>query len=119
MDWERFKQLFPQLAKELDDGTSSSVSVDSVRTDEEIAEKKALFNSDEVNATFYSDYEPDVIDFIRRCRENKEALEIIDYLESRGEISSTYANRLKKQLEECGLRSFGSFKEHGYYERKR
>ena len=36
-------------------------------------------------------------------------------MESRGEISGEYAGRLRKQLKEKGVRSFGSKKEEDYY----
>jgi len=60
-------------------------------------------------------YNPDVIDFLRRCDNEKQAYEIIDYLEKRKEISAEYASQLRKQLRERGVRSFGSKKEDGYY----
>jgi hypothetical protein len=41
--------------------------------------------------------------------------EIIAYLEKRGEIKKEYAEKLKKQLEEKGVRSFGSKKEENHY----
>jgi hypothetical protein len=61
---------------------------------------------------------PDVIDFIRRCDNEKQAVEIINYLERRNEIGSAYAKKLKKQLEEKGVRSFGSKKQEDYYSRE-
>ena len=40
---------------------------------------------------------------------------IISYMEKKGEIKKQYTGRLKKQLKEKGVRSFGSKKEDNYY----
>ena len=40
---------------------------------------------------------------------------IIAYMEKRGEIEKQYAERLRKQLEDKGVRSFGPKKEENYY----
>ncbi|MEM2711329.1 MAG: DUF2095 family protein [Candidatus Bathyarchaeia archaeon] len=105
-DRETFRRLFPNLAKELESGRNS-VSINSVRTDTEVGEKA-------VSQSFVH-YEPDVIDFIRRCDTAEQAEEIIDYMERRGEIRKEYAAQLRKQLKEKGVRSFGPKKEEGYY----
>ncbi|MGQ9759357.1 MAG: DUF2095 family protein [Candidatus Methanomethylicaceae archaeon] len=60
-------------------------------------------------------YTPNVIDFIMRCKKDHEAIEIIDYLERRGEITSLYADALRKQINEKGVRSFGNKRMPGYY----
>lgn len=60
-------------------------------------------------------YTPNVIDFIGRCERDDEAIEIIDYLEKRGEITHIYAEALRKQVKERGVRSFGRKRTPGYY----
>ena len=60
-------------------------------------------------------FQPDIIDFLRRCDREASALEIIGYLENRGEISHAYAERLRAQLRERGLRSFGERRSDGHY----
>ena len=62
-------------------------------------------------------YTPGVIDFICRCSTEEEALEIIEYMLSKGDISEKQANELKKQLQEKGLEFFGEHRAPGYYER--
>ncbi len=62
-------------------------------------------------------YEPSVLDFIQRCSTNEEALEIICFMEKRGEISRAYAESLKKRVSEKGVRSFGVKRLPGHYER--
>ncbi len=66
----------------------------------------------------FSGYSPDVVDFLRRCTTKEEALEIIEFLKQRGEINATHARELRKQLDTKGVRSFGSKKSWGHYERE-
>ncbi|RLF01049.1 MAG: DUF2095 domain-containing protein [Thermoprotei archaeon] len=103
MDYKKFKKLFPHLAEEIS-RKEMCISISGVRWHEE-EEEDELRN-------------PGVISFIRRCRTEKEALEVIEWMEKRGEISKEYADDLRKQLKTRGLRSFGPFKEDGYYFKK-
>jgi hypothetical protein len=105
-DKENLKKMFPNLAKELE-SDENRVAVNSVRTDNQTAEKAY---SERVG-----NYTPDVIDFIRRCDTEEQAEEIIAYLEKRGEVERQYGEKLRKQLKEKGIRSFGSKKEDDYY----
>ena len=106
-DKESLKKMFPNLAKELG-SSENKVQVNSVRTECETGEKASTKKR-------FTHYVPDVIDFIRRCDTEKQAEEIIAYLEKRGEINEEYAQRLRIQLKERGVRSFGSKKEHDHY----
>ncbi len=108
LDEKTFRKLFPHLAEEVLSGKTKRVRIAGVRWDVEVGEKA-------VSGESLSGYMPDVVDFIRRCRTVEEAEEIIAYLERRGEISKEYADRLRRQLKTRGLRSFGSWKEPGYY----
>ena len=101
-----FKKTFPNLAKELTQG-ENKVSIDAVRTNGEEAEKSQTDK--------FHNYVPTVVDFIRRCSNEKEAIEIITFLEKRCEITKEHAQQLRKQLEQKGVRSFGPKKEEGYY----
>jgi len=106
LDEKAFKKLFPNLVEELE-SSKNRVAIDSVRTDVKTGEKA-------VSKRFVH-YTPDVIDFIRRCDTEEQAEEIISYMEKRGEIKRQYAKKLRKQLEEKGVRSFGAKKEENYY----
>ena len=107
---EQFKKMFPHLAREMEEDDQNSdehkVQINSVRSNVE-TKRRALDK--------FGTYMPDAIDFIRRCDSEKQAKEIIDYLERRGEITPEYARRLRRQLREKGVRSFGTKKEEGYY----
>jgi hypothetical protein len=105
-DKKTFKKMFPNLANEIDTD-EDKVTVNSVRTDAQVAE--------EASSQRFINYIPDVIDFIRRCDTEEQAEEIITYLEKRGELKRPYAEKLRKQLREKGVRSFGSKKEKDYY----
>ena len=106
---ESFKKIFPNLAKELGD-EENRMTVNSVRTDVQTAEDAA--------SRKFLHYMPDIIDFLRRCNTKKQAEEIIAYMEKRGEIEKQYAEKLRHQLKNKGLRSFGPKKEEGHYFRQ-
>jgi len=106
IDEKRFRKMFPHLAKELD-AKEHKLAITSVRSD--------LQTGEEASSRKFAGYMPDVIDFLRRCDNEQQAEEIIDYLEKKGEISNDHAKRLRKQLKEKGVRSFGSKKEDDYY----
>ena len=104
MKRDEFKKRFPALAKEMEEGKGK------VDFEFEIELPKPQRK--------FAGYEPNVIDFIRRCSGEEEALEIIEYLRGREEITVEEADRLRRQLEDDGLRSFGPKKDPGYYERE-
>lgn len=108
MKWEEFKRRFPHLAEELDRG-DAKLQIDSVRTISEKADR---------TASNLSGYVPTVIDYLRRCDDEKEALATINYLESKGEITTQYATRLRTQLRTQGVRGFGPRKDDDHYQQK-
>jgi len=105
-DKETFKKLFPNLFEELD-SDENKIAINSVRTDVPTGERAV--------SERFTNYMPDVIDFIRRCDTEEQAEEIIAYMEKRGEIKQQYAQKLRKQLKKKGIRSFGPKKEENYY----
>ena len=109
VDKKSFKKMFPHLSEELGGG-ESKVAIGAVRTDSDTAEKSL---SDK-----FRNYNPTVVDFIRRCDTEAQAEAIIEYLEKRGELTKKYAAKLRKQLKKEGVRSFGSKKEENYYFKK-
>jgi len=103
MEKKEFKKKFPKLAAEMESGEGK------VDIEFQVEKPKPTRK--------FARYDPDVIDFIRRCTTEDQAYEIIEYLEKRGEVTKEAADELCKQLKEEGLRSFGRKKEHGFYER--
>jgi hypothetical protein len=106
---KRFRKMFPHLTEEVE-GNASQFKVTGGRSDAKPDEKTA--------SRVFDGYEPDVIDFIRRCDNEEQATEIIKYLERKKEITPSHAAKLRKQLREKGVRSFGTKKEEDYYLRK-
>jgi len=105
----QFRKMFPNLAREVE-GEKGKVRIASVRSDSEAGETPA--------SRQFDGYDPDVVDFLRRCDNEDQAEEIINYLESKKEVSREHANRLRKQLRQKGVRSFGPKKENDYYLRQ-
>jgi hypothetical protein len=105
-DKKSFKKMFPNLSEELEGG-NSKVAIGAVRTDADAAEESL---SDK-----FRNYDPTVVDFIRRCDTEAQAEAIIAFMEKRGELTKAYAAKLRKQLKREGVRSFGSKKEENYY----
>jgi hypothetical protein len=103
---KKFRRMFPNLAEELEND-SCGTKITSVRSDPTTGEKAV--------SKKFTDYSPNVIDFLRRCDKAEQAEEIIDYMEKKKEISYEYATKLRKQLKSKGVRSFGSKKEDDYY----
>ncbi|HID60427.1 MAG TPA: DUF2095 domain-containing protein [Hadesarchaea archaeon] len=102
---KEFQRKYPNLADEWNE--KGTITIRAVRSDLREAEK-AAYNIE--------GYEPTVVDFLRRCENDAQALEIIDFMESKGEIESGYAKRLRSQLIKHGLKSFGKRKKPGWYE---
>lgn len=108
-DKKRFKQIFPNLANEM--GNKQNIAaISSVRSD--------VSQGERASSKRFESYIPDAIDFIRRCDTEKQAEEIIDFLEKRKEITREHAQRLRKQLKTNGVRSFGPKKQDDYYSRE-
>ena len=95
---EEFKRRFPNLAREIEESDFLRIRVEG-----------------EASRDRFRGYSPGVIDFLNRCSTEEEGMEVIRYLERRGEISSDYALRLRIQLIKRGIRSFGPKREWGYY----
>lgn len=110
IDEKTFKKLFPHLYREIAQ-KKMHLSIDAVRTSIEEGEIEAEKSREAPSM-------PTVIDYLRRCENDEEAFEVIDYLERRNEVSSEEAEKLRKQVREYGVRSFGAKKEWGYYSEK-
>lgn len=100
-------EFFPNLIQDLSKDEHVEVKIDALRQDQEAEYKKI----DELR-------NPDTIAFIRRCDTEDQAEEIIRFQLKRCQITEEQANRYLEQLKTLGLRSFGSRKEQGYYEKK-
>jgi hypothetical protein len=120
IDKKSLKKMFPNLYKELETG-DVKVPINAVRKNPHEAEESEV-EEDEFEPTELPDkfrhFNPSAVDFIRRCDTEAQAEEIIAYLQKKGEITQEYAEELRCQLKQKGVRSFGPKKEENYYFRE-
>lgn len=109
-DREEFRERFPALSRELEG--EGELQITAYRTSEEEA-----LEEEEAELQDFSGYNPTIIDFLRRCETDEEALEIINWMEDRGEITHEMAKDLRITLAKKGVRAFGPKKEWGWYEK--
>ena len=105
-DEKEFRKKFPHLYEELEDSTSEGK--DGSESSE--VQGDELVTSDRCSG--------EAVSYIRRAHSNEEAIEVVDYLRKRGELSANEASSILKQIEERGVRSFGNLKTWGHYERE-
>ncbi|MFW9990349.1 MAG: DUF2095 family protein, partial [Candidatus Odinarchaeota archaeon] len=117
---EELDSLFPYLTKEISE-KKKSMKIDSF--DDEI-EKNFEGKPQKTNESYPNElYNPGTVDFIRRCTTKDEAIEILDYLLKRNEITNEDYSKFKNIIiQEKGLLKFinesGGLKRPGYYMRK-
>ncbi|UCE11609.1 MAG: DUF2095 family protein [Candidatus Thorarchaeota archaeon] len=104
MSDDEFREDFPALSEEIETGGTQKHRIDGVRVMSEDEPEPAVVH-----------FTPGVIDYIRRCDTSEQAIEIVEYLLKRGELSQKEANAIKVQLRSDGIRSFGAKKERDHY----
>ena len=109
MEKKDFKRLFPHIANEIESG-ASKVNLD--KTIEPIHSTEPGYKE----RRKYAGFQPGAVDFIRRCKKLRDAEEIINFLEKKGEVKKEEADTLRSQLRAKGLGSFGPHKGPGFYE---
>jgi hypothetical protein len=126
IDKESLKKMFPNLYKELEQG-EAKISIDAVRRNpqeaetgmaEAVGEKEVEAKAATTTPDKLRHFNPTVVDFIRRCDTEAQAEEIIAYLQKKEEITEEYAEELRCQLKQEGVRSFGPKKEENHYFRE-
>lgn len=121
-DYKELFKFLPHLVEEIK-GEKSAISIDSVDYEVEVKNLDEKQEKRDIDNVLKELENPTTLDFIRRCSTKEEAIEIINYLLEREEISKekavSYKNQLKK---EGGLRALiekgGGFKQPGYYMRR-
>jgi len=98
-DVEEFKKKYPKLAEEIFGNKTKQLTL---RVESGFSDP-------------WRNYVPTVVDYIRRCKTVEEAIEVVEYLAKRGELSSEEAEELRNILLTRGLEFFGSRKEDDYY----
>jgi hypothetical protein len=131
------KKMFPHLFEELEGG-EVKIPINAIRKNaaEAEAEVGAIeYDADDCGCTECHEHEPaeketdipahmpdklrhfnpQAVDFLRRCDTEAQAEEIIVYLEKKGEITKEYAGELSAQMKKDGVRCFGPKKEENHY----
>lgn len=130
LDKKSLKKMFPHLYEELENG-EAKVPINGIRKNPLEAEAETgVYEECECDECHEPEEEltertktpdklrhfnPQAIDFLRRCDTEAQAEEIIAYLEKKGEITKEYAHELRCQLKKDGVRSFGPKKEENHY----
>jgi len=131
MEKKEIKKMFPRLYEELELG-EAKVSIDGVQKSPADTEGEVELSdecgcdeshtSKELETSKTHDklrnFNPQAVDFLRRCDTPAQAEEIIAYLEKKGEITPVYAAELRTKLKTGGVRSFGPKKEENHYFRE-
>jgi hypothetical protein len=129
-DKKSLKKMFPHLYEELETG-EVKVPINAIRKDplqaeaeveggEEYAYDECHEPEEDLTPSTQTPdklrhFNPQAVDFLRRCDTETQAEEIITYLEKKGEITKEYACELRCKLKKDGVRSFGPKKEEYHY----
>jgi len=97
LDREKVRKLFPNLLRELEGGRNG---------DSDQSERRARR---------FEGYQPDILDFIQRCDDEAQAMEIVDFLEKKGELTKGRSEEIRKQLRLHGVRNFGPKRANDFY----
>ncbi|MHA1642703.1 MAG: DUF2095 family protein [Promethearchaeota archaeon] len=120
-DEKELEEFYPHLMKEIKN-KEKMIKIEGVVSNLQ----KNMNGNTTIKRNFYEENlsNPGVIDFIRRCSNNKEAVEILDFLLKRNEITKDFYDELYFRItqEKDGLKRLinecGGFKKPGYYEKK-
>lgn len=108
------REKFPALYAELTN-KKMSVKIDKI---EDETESLSSWEDERQSFDPFSNYEPNIFDFLARARTKEEGLEIIDFLTKQGQISAETAKELTEKIKTSGIRCIGSERSPNYYYRK-
>lgn len=110
------EEIFPNLTSEINEG-KKSIKISSIEKEEFLG----INESDNFEIKYEENLSnPGVIDFLRRCSTSEEAMEILEYINARKELTNDFFNYLKERIsQEQGLIKLidecGGPKKIGYY----
>ncbi|MFW9937864.1 MAG: DUF2095 family protein [Candidatus Thorarchaeota archaeon] len=117
-DQKQLEDLYPNLMSEISN-KKKALKINSISSvPQEYKKKENHFNNYNEDLS-----NPGAMDFIRRCESEEQAIEILNYLLKRNEITNDKFNLLMNQIvKKDGLKRLiiesGGKKTPGYYERK-
>ncbi|MFW9819045.1 MAG: DUF2095 family protein [Candidatus Thorarchaeota archaeon] len=119
-DRDEISDQFPHLLEEIST-KKKSLKIESINMNVEQENEIEPQNSNNLYPNEL--HHPSVLDFLRRCSENEEAIDILEYLMERKEITLEDYIKYKKIIsQEGGLKQLidenGGLKRPGYYMRK-
>jgi hypothetical protein len=119
-DKDELSTMVPHLMKELSN-KKNSLKIEAVEY--EVEEELENQNTETEKCVMEDLSNPKTIDFLRRCSTKEEALEILNYLLKRNELSEENYKIFKKKINKSSgleklIRESGGFKRPGYYMRK-
>ncbi|MHA2243384.1 MAG: DUF2095 family protein [Candidatus Hodarchaeales archaeon] len=114
MTIDEIRENFPVIYAELTN-KKMSMGIDEV---EDNLILPSLQMEEKQNQDPFSNYEPNVYDFLRRAKTEEEGYEIIGFLAKQGQISSETEKKLTEKLKISGIRCFGSIRSSNNYFRK-
>jgi hypothetical protein len=119
-DKKELDKYIPHLMEEVEN-KKQVLKIDSI--DYDVESPKIASNKEKDNSIPEVLTNPTAIDFIRRCSTKSEAIEILDYLVEKEELSKENYLKIKEKIEKKnGLKTLidenGGFKKPGYYFRK-
>jgi hypothetical protein len=97
VDYDRneLNKYLPHLMEEMQE-QKKMLKIDSIDYDVESIEGET--NENEINSNREELTDPTVIDFIRRCSNKEQAMEILDFLLNKEEISTEEYQKFKKKI---------------------
>lgn len=117
---DELSNQFPHLIEEIST-KKKSLKIESINMDIEPEKEKT---QQKTNNLYLNElYNPGVVDFLRRCTNKKDAIDILEYLMARKEISLEDYTKYKKIISQEGglkqlINEYGGLKRPGYYMRK-
>ncbi len=117
---DELSDQFPHLLEEISKG-KKSIKIDSI--DMNVEQQNEEKPQKSKKSSYNELYNPGVIDFLRRCTKNEDAINILDYLKEKNEITQQEYSRYKNIISQKGglkqlIDGSGGLKRPGYYMKK-
>jgi len=109
---EKLKEHFPALYQEIDQETMK------FNLDEQYLGTNELETEEDSTSDPFTNYEPDIFDYLARARTEAEGNELVDFLENQKKITPQIAAEVRKKIKQEGIRSFGPWRAPNYYFQK-
>ncbi len=113
IDIREIAEYHKKVKEEFPNGIPIGITLENLKVNYPSLYKDMMDNGGDADP--FRGYIPGVFDYLARAKTEEECLEIIDYLEAKGELEPELAEELRRQTREEGPESFGT-REPGYYD---